>query len=67
VQSAPPVPQTHPVGNPNYKVFEIEPDAAAINDVLTKYWNEGAYQLAAPPIVTSNGRNKILLILTQRH
>jgi hypothetical protein len=65
--AAPPVLRTHPEGNPNYKVFEMEPDAQAINDVLTKYWNEGAFQLATPPIVTSNGRDKVLLILTQRY
>jgi hypothetical protein len=47
-------------------VFETEPDAKQINEILTKYGNEGAFELAAAPIVKSSPSEKVILILVQR-
>jgi hypothetical protein len=50
----------------NYKVLETEPDAKQINEILTKYGNEGAFELAAAPIIKPGPSEKVLLILVQR-
>ena len=49
-----------------YKVFETEPDAKQINEILTKSWNEGAFELAGAPIIKSGPGEKVILILVQR-
>jgi hypothetical protein len=36
--------------NPGYKVFEVARIADKINEILTKYWNEGAFELAVAPL-----------------
>ena len=51
--------------NPVYKVFEVDPDAKQINEILTKYGDEGAFQLAAAPIIRTGDSNKVILVLEQ--
>jgi hypothetical protein len=51
--------------NPTYLVFETEPDAKQISQILSKYANEGAFTLAAAPIVKSGAGEKVILILVQ--
>jgi hypothetical protein len=51
--------------NPAYKVFEVEPDANKINDILTKNANEGAFGLAVAPFYKPGSNAKIILILVQ--
>jgi hypothetical protein len=49
-----------------YKVIETAPDATQINEILTKYGNEGAFELAAAPIIKSGPGEKVVLVLVQR-
>jgi hypothetical protein len=51
--------------NPAYLVFETEPDAKQINEILSKHANEGAFTLAAAPIIKSGPGEKVILILVQ--
>ena len=61
-----PVAKQYPYArNPVYKVIETDVDATEINAILTKYGNEGAFQLAAAPIVKSDHGEKLVLILVQ--
>jgi hypothetical protein len=52
-------------GNPAYKVFEVEPDANKINEILTRNANEGAFELAAAPFYKPGSSAKVILILVQ--
>ena len=62
----PAAPKGYPFAiNPAYKVFEVEPDAKQINDILSQYGQEGAFQLAAAPIVKTAAGDKVILILVQ--
>jgi hypothetical protein len=51
--------------NPVFKVVETEQDAKQINDILTRYGDEGAFQLATAPIIKSGEPGKVILILVQ--
>jgi hypothetical protein len=51
--------------NPAFKVFEVEPDANKINEILTKYGNEGAFELAVAPFLKPGPNAKVILILVQ--
>ena len=52
--------------NPVYKLYEAEPDATKIGEILTKNWNEGAWELATAPVYTGGSNAKVILILVQR-
>ncbi len=60
---AAPAAQHHRSG---YKMFETENDAGKIEEILTKNWDEGEWELATPPIYTPGPNARVLLILVQR-
>jgi hypothetical protein len=51
--------------NPAYKVFEVEPDANKINEILTQNANEGAFELAVTPFYKPGSSARVILILVQ--
>jgi hypothetical protein len=61
-QEAPPAPRIRS----GYKMFETEIDASKIEAILTKNWNEGAWELATAPIYTPGPNAKVIPILVQR-
>lgn len=50
---------------PAYKVFEVEPDANKINEILTQNANEGAFELAVAPFYKPGSSGTVILILVQ--
>lgn len=52
--------------NPVYRVYEAEPDAHKICDILAKNWDDGGWELATAPIYMSGSNAKVILVLVQR-
>ena len=51
---------------PGYKVIEVAPDANQINEILSKYALEGAFELAGAPVYKQGkpgSEPKLILIL----